>query len=104
VYIHQIFGPLVAYRIGAAGPDSKILSQTNPTVDSMFAGIAISADGVNSGAAIVWQTTGDVNKRQSPGTLHAFDATDLSRELWTVIRSPRATHSGALRSLLLPRW
>src|SRR5262249_25487827 len=38
------------------------------------------ASGTQSG--ILWEATGDYNAGSSPGTLHAFDASDLSTELW----------------------
>jgi len=47
--------------------------------------LALSANGTNSGTAIVWashQLGGDANQQVLPGILHAYDARDVSNELW----------------------
>ena len=102
VYVHQMFGPLVAYQLGGTQIDSGVLSQTHPTVDSMFAGIAISAESENATTAIVWQTTADFNTRQLPGTLHAFDANDLSHELWNSDQVPDRDTLGRFAKFVAP--
>jgi len=80
-YVQEPFGPLMAYRINAGRFDPVPVSQT-PATFSLYAGLAVSADGTTSATAIVWQTTANFNTRQYPGTLHAYEATDLSHELW----------------------
>ena len=82
VYVHEPYGPLQAYGIAGGHLNAAALSETNPGAASLFAGVSVSADGGLSGTGIVWQTTGDWNAREIPGTLHAFDAGDLSHELW----------------------
>jgi hypothetical protein len=47
--------------------------------------LSLSANGTNAGSGIVWashQLTGDANQGVRPGILRAFDAQDVSRELW----------------------
>ncbi|MGD0777517.1 MAG: hypothetical protein ABSC05_32385 [Candidatus Solibacter sp.] len=44
-------------------------------------GMTISANGVEAGSGILWETTGDYNYG-TPGTLHAYDASNLANELW----------------------
>ncbi|HTI98436.1 MAG TPA: PA14 domain-containing protein [Dongiaceae bacterium] len=47
--------------------------------------LAISADGTNAGSGILWasvQLTGNANQSVRPGILHAYDAQDVSHELW----------------------
>jgi hypothetical protein len=44
-------------------------------------GMTISANGDQEGSGILWETTGDYNAG-TPGTLHAYDASDLANELW----------------------
>ena len=47
--------------------------------------LSVTANGTNSGSGIVWAThqyTGDANQEVRPGILHAYDASDVSRELW----------------------
>jgi len=81
VYVQESFGSLQAYQIVSGHRNASRLSQTASTL-TQFAGIAVSADGGMAGTGIVWQTTADYGGYQQPGTLHAFDASDLSRELW----------------------
>jgi uncharacterized protein (TIGR03437 family) len=82
VYVQEPWASLKAFRINGGHLDSQVQSQSNPATSTLFAGIAVSADRSAEGTAIVWQTTGDYGTRRIPGTLHAFDAADLSRELW----------------------
>ncbi|HXI70316.1 MAG TPA: chitobiase/beta-hexosaminidase C-terminal domain-containing protein [Verrucomicrobiae bacterium] len=47
--------------------------------------LAVTANGTNAGTGIVWashQLTGDANHNVLPGILHAYDAQNVSRELW----------------------
>jgi hypothetical protein len=44
--------------------------------------MTISADGGQDNTGILWETTGDYDNPSTPGTLHAFDATNLANELW----------------------
>jgi hypothetical protein len=44
-------------------------------------GMTISANGDQEGSGILWETTGDYSAG-TPGTLHAYDASDLANELW----------------------
>jgi uncharacterized protein (TIGR03437 family) len=82
VYLLEPCGPLKAYQIVAGQLNQTMVSQSSPATCTKFAGIAVSAKDDTYGTGIVWQTTGDAVARQVPGTLHAFDAADLSHELW----------------------
>jgi hypothetical protein len=47
--------------------------------------LSVSADGNRAGSGIIWASlpvSGDANQEVRPGVLRAFDATDLTRELW----------------------
>jgi len=44
--------------------------------------MAVSANGTLDGTGILWVTTGDYFDPSTPGVLHAFDASNLSNELW----------------------
>jgi uncharacterized protein (TIGR03437 family) len=58
---------------------------TNVTGISNAAPMALSADGNKAGTGIVWATgptSGDANQQTVPGIVRAFDATDVSKELW----------------------
>jgi uncharacterized protein (TIGR03437 family) len=47
-----------------------------------FPGMTLSAFGSLSDSGILWATAADTSALPGPGTLHAFDAMDLSTELW----------------------
>ena len=82
VYVQAPGGPLNAYRITGGHLDPTALSRSGPSTSTIYCGIAVSADNGVPATGIVWQTTANYGVRQVPGTLHAFDAGDLSRELW----------------------
>jgi hypothetical protein len=47
--------------------------------------LSLSANGTNAGSGILWaahQLSGDANQRSQPGILRAFDAQNVSQELW----------------------
>jgi hypothetical protein len=55
------------------------------------AGLSISADGNRAGTGVVWASlplSGNANQKVRPGILRAFDATDLTRELWNSRTDP----------------
>jgi uncharacterized protein (TIGR03437 family) len=81
VYAQEAFSSLQAYQISGGQLNATRLSQTASAL-TMYAGIAVSANGNVDGTGIVWQTTADFGSHQQPCTLHAFDALDLSHELW----------------------
>ena len=79
VYEFEPYLSLKAFQIVNNRINSTILSQT-PAYASAFCGLSLSANGSQGG--IIWMTTGDFTKDGLPGTIHAFDALDLSNELW----------------------
>jgi hypothetical protein len=47
--------------------------------------LSVSANGTNAGSGILWashQFTGDANQQVRPGILHAYNAQNVSVELW----------------------
>ena len=47
--------------------------------------LSVSSNGITAGTGILWAShpfNGDANQAVVPGILQAFDATDVSRELW----------------------
>ena len=82
VYLMEPWGALKAFRIVDGQINPALLSRNTPQILSSYAGIAVSANGDEDGTAIIWQTTGDYDTRGISGTLHAFDAANLSLEIW----------------------
>jgi hypothetical protein len=60
------------------------ISRTKEQAERPGGILSISANGALAGTGIVWALTASENANQQvvPGTLRAFDATDLSREIW----------------------
>ena len=53
--------------------------------------LALSSDGDKSGSAIVWSSIpikDNANRQNVPGVLHAFDASDVTKELWNSEMNP----------------
>ncbi len=61
-------------------------SPTPAWVNGMTGGmLAVSANGTNAGSGILWaahQFTGDANQAVRPGIMHAYDAQNVTNELW----------------------
>ena len=80
VYEFQPFGDLKAFQIVNNQINSTILSQYSPPISSAYVGMALSANEAQNG--ILWFATGDLSVDGVPGTLHALDPTNLSKEFW----------------------
>jgi len=92
------FGPAIYYW--AAGDYLKVFQVINGRLQEYAASqsrmesvigisnappMSISANGNKAGTGVLWATgsvEGDANRRTVPGILRAFDATDVSKELW----------------------
>lgn len=84
IYVMGSGDRVKSYRMRNGRFETTIASQSS--VFSQFAGgpISLSANGGQAGTGIVWTTTSDGNNNpiNRTGTFRAFDAADLSRELW----------------------
>jgi hypothetical protein len=63
---------------------NEIIGQTGPTGQN-GAMISVSSNGTVAGSGVVWAAhaaTGDAEHDVSPGILRAFDANDVTKELW----------------------
>ncbi len=62
----------------------------NPLVSGTpYVGLAVSSDRDIEGTGILWATSAVIISQPAHGVLHAFDAADLSRELWNSDQDPR---------------
>jgi hypothetical protein len=82
VYIQGKGEPAKAFQVTPAGLNPKPVSAANSPVEYSRIGMTISANGAQDGTGIFWETTGNYNAGGAPGTLHAFDASNLAVELW----------------------
>ena len=61
-------------------------------------GMTISANGVQAGSGILWETTGDYNAG-TPGALHAYDASNLANEFVEQRHESRSRPDAAHRQI-----
>jgi hypothetical protein len=106
-----LWGPgdtLKAWRFTGQLFDTTPVSQSSIVSvagHSNAAQLAISANGSKSGTGIVWTTmptSGDAVHDTVPGVLRAFDATDLSRELWNSLQKPDRDDMGSYAKFTPP--
>jgi hypothetical protein len=71
--------------------DPSPISVGNTTVQYSRIGMTLSADGIVDGTGILWEITGNPHDSNAPGTLRAFDASDLTNELWNSDMNPADT-------------
>lgn len=100
IYVSIENGPIQAYSLNKL---TKRISQTPVSKTSQAiighpgAILSLSANGTKAGTGIVWAVHGDRANRTEPnqftakidGVLRAYEAKDLSRELWNSKMSPR---------------
>ena len=79
-------------------------SQSSLTSAYPGGGITVSSLGSTAGTGIVWATTAQSSSLITivPGTLHAFDALDLTRELWNSNQNPSRDSMGNLAKFAEP--
>lgn len=87
VYVWGEFDYLKAYHFNGNTLDQQPVSQSFMRVpDGMPGGfLSVTSNGNNAGTGIVWASTplnGDANHNTVQGILRAFDASDLTHELW----------------------
>jgi uncharacterized protein (TIGR03437 family) len=58
------------------------VSTSNSTAGGGRIGMALSANGGQDGTGILWVTTGEYHDPTIPAVLHAYNASNLSNELW----------------------
>ncbi len=86
LYQHDINGFLKSYAVASTGIAQTPVSTGTWSGDSLYQGIAISSNAASDG--IVWETTGDHSRPGIPATLHAWNASDLTQELWNSDLNP----------------
>jgi uncharacterized protein (TIGR03437 family) len=82
LYLHGANAPVEAFPF-----TGNLIAGTNSSQSSFgygvsYDGMTISANGGTPGSGILWVATADAWPLPATGTLHAFNADDLSSELW----------------------
>ena len=102
VYVQEREGFLKSYRIANGSIDPSPASTSTVWAHSNYVGLAVSANGAVEGSAIVWETIGVLTDRAVPGTLRAFDASDLSHELWNSELTGGSDRLGTFSKFAIP--
>jgi hypothetical protein len=99
---------------GATDPDCDPISRSTTTDPERVPGgsfgmpggfLSISADGSRAGTGIVWALhpyAGNANQRLVDGILRAYDASDLTRELWNTKMVPERDDLGTYPKFVAP--
>jgi len=82
LYLHGANSSVGAYPFTGNRIATTPASQSSDQYPVPYDGMTISANGGKPGSGILWATTADSWPLPSTGTLHAFNADDLSSELW----------------------
>jgi hypothetical protein len=88
-------------------------SSTTPTAQSTTIGgsgqpgglLSLSANGTNAGTGIIWasvNTSASANQATVAGTLHAYDAQNVARELWHSDMIPSRDAAGNFAKFVAP--
>ena len=102
VYVAEPYDSLKAFQLVGGRIQETVQAENDPIVPSMYAGLAVSANGGVEGTGIVWETTGDYSNRLIPGILHAMDASDISKELWNSTMVPDRDALGRFAKFAAP--
>jgi len=83
IYVQAHRDPLKCFQWKPAGFNGQPVSAVSYITPWERIGMTISANGAQDGSGILWETTGNYNDVSAPGVLHAYDAQNLSNELWS---------------------
>ena len=97
VYVLEKNGSLNCFRIADGIFDIRPVSESAATNGAPRIGMALSANGSTGGTGILWLTTGGYQDPSSPGVLHAFDASNLTHELWNSSMSAQDNLNGFIK-------
>ncbi|HLK66391.1 MAG TPA: hypothetical protein VKU19_23315 [Bryobacteraceae bacterium] len=82
LYVREGNASMTAFRIVGGNFDPNPVSSSSLTGGGARIGMALSANSGQDGTGILWVTTGEYRDPSTPGILHAYNASDLSNELW----------------------
>lgn len=105
LFVWASYDRLKAFRADSTGRlESAPVSQSIVTAPEIRPGgfLSLSANGDTPGTAIVWVSHSNASLAPSPGVLRAFDASDLSRELWSSEHVPERDRVGSFAKFCSP--
>jgi uncharacterized protein (TIGR03437 family) len=101
VYTQGEREPVKCFQVTGNTVNPKPDSTTLNAIPYGRIGMTISADGVQDGSGILWETTGDYFAG-TPGTLHAYDASNLANELWNSDMNPDRDQMSPITKFVAP--
>jgi hypothetical protein len=106
IYLWGVSDVLRAYRMGIAGFDPKPSAIGAGAIEPPMPGgiLSISADGHVAGTGVLWAShpTTDAGRSTSDGVLRAFDASDITKELWNSEQVPDRDEVGTFAKFVPP--
>ncbi len=79
--------PVKCFQVTGSQVSPDPVSTGVTSIEYSRISMTLSANGGLDGSGILWETTGDYNDG-TPGTLHAYDASNLANELWNSDMNP----------------
>jgi uncharacterized protein (TIGR03437 family) len=101
VYTQGEGEPVKCFQVTGNTVNPKPVSAALNAIPYGRIGMTISADGVQDGSGILWETTGDYFAG-TPGTLHAYDASNLATELWNSDMNPARDQMSPITKFVAP--
>jgi uncharacterized protein (TIGR03437 family) len=93
--------PVKCFQVtGTQVNPNPVSTGTNPVPNSRIS-MTLSANGAQDGSGILWEATGDYNAG-TPGTLHAYDASNLANELWNSDINPARDQMPLITKFVAP--
>ena len=107
VYIWPELAHLMAFKLDGGKLNIAPASQSAVAVPDGMPGafLSVSADGSKAGTGIVWSSApydANANWETVPGILRAYDASDLTREIWDSKRNPARDDAGMFAKFCAP--
>ncbi len=83
VFLRASYDVLKAFQMNSDGTFVTTPSSAGTTQHAKpFDGITVSSNGTDATTGVVWQTSTDASTQPSSGVLHAYQASNVSNELW----------------------
>ncbi len=91
-----------AFRLAGSELETTPFSVTPVNPDIPKQGLTVSSSNGAAGTGVLWMTKGDHEVKDVPGMLHAFDADDLTSELWNSEMNPDRDRLGGFAKFVSP--
>lgn len=88
VYMQGGREPLKCFHVTPNGINPEPVSTAANSIPFARIGLTVSANGDQENSGILWESAGNYNDTSAPGTLLAYDASDLTRVVWSSDMNP----------------